>query len=140
VDDPRTPTGRPGTRLPHASITWNGAPASLQDIVRGHFVVLAGPYGQPWIDAAERVGAALGVPLDGYRVGPGGAIAAEGRDGTTGGGDEDALLRACGLAAAGAVLVRPDSVLAWSASGPSDDPALALDAVLRRVLRRDPAR
>lgn len=127
VDDPRTPSGRPGTRLPHAPVIWNGAPASIHDVVQGRFVLIAGPHGQPWIAAAALAGAALGVPLDGYRVGPDGDLVT----------DVEAFLGACGIGPAGAVLVRPDSVLAWSAAGPADDPTDALDAALRQLLCRD---
>ena len=126
VDDPRTPSGRPGTRLPHAPVTWNGAPASLQDVVHGGFVVLAGPDGQPWIDAAARVGPALGVPVEGYRVGSDGKLIM----------DVAAFLGGCGIGPGGAVLVRPDGILAWSAADLAGDPAGAIDAALRRALCR----
>jgi 2-polyprenyl-6-methoxyphenol hydroxylase-like FAD-dependent oxidoreductase len=127
LDDPRTPSGRPGIRLPHLPISWNGAAASIQDVTEGGFVLLAGAQGQPWRAAAERAAAVLGVPLRGYQIGPSGDLVT----------DEDAFYRACAVGPAGAVLVRPDGILAWASAGSVDDPEGAVGTALRQVLCRD---
>jgi len=127
VDDPRTPSGRLGTRLPHIPITWNGATASLLDVVDDSLVLLAGPEGGAWVDAADNVAQKLGVRLRGYRVGPDADLVA----------DAQAFTRATGIGPGGVVLVRPDGVLAWSAAEPAADPAGAVAAVVRQILCRD---
>jgi 2-polyprenyl-6-methoxyphenol hydroxylase-like FAD-dependent oxidoreductase len=126
VDDPRRPSGRLGTRLPHAPVTWNGAPASLQDVTGHGFVLLAGPHAEQWLGAADSAAASLGVTLRAYQVGPDGDLVAE----------ESTFCRACGVGPDGAVLVRPDGVLAWSAGGRVENPADALGTALRQVLCR----
>jgi 2-polyprenyl-6-methoxyphenol hydroxylase-like FAD-dependent oxidoreductase len=126
LEDPRTPAGRPGTRLPHAPVTWKGAPASLLDVTEGGFALLTGVPAEPWCAAAERAAARLGVPLRAYRIGTYGDLVM----------DEEVFRRACGVGPDGAVLVRPDGILAWACAGPVDDPTAAVQAALRRVLCR----
>jgi 2-polyprenyl-6-methoxyphenol hydroxylase-like FAD-dependent oxidoreductase len=126
LDDPRTPSGRLGTRLPHVPVTWNGSPASLHDVTGQGFVLLGGPHAEQWLAAADSAATGLGVDLRPYQVGPDGELVAE----------EGTFSRACGAGPDGAVLIRPDGVLAWSAAGRVDDPAGALGAALARVLCR----
>ncbi|HEX5995313.1 MAG TPA: FAD-dependent monooxygenase [Jiangellales bacterium] len=127
LDDPRTPTGRLGTRLPHVPATWNGAPASLQDVSAEGFALLAGQDGDAWVTAADSVAARLGVGLRGYRVGPEADLIAS----------EEALTRAGGVGPDGAVLVRPDGVIAWSTADRVADPAAAVAAAMQQVLCRE---
>ena len=72
--DPRLPGGRPGTRAPHLPVERDGIPASVLDVLGDGFVLLAGPTGQAWCDAAAAVADDLGVPLTAYRVAPDGAL------------------------------------------------------------------
>lgn len=116
-EDPTAPSGRPGTRAPHVWLERDGAPVSTRDLFFRGFVLLTGSAG--WVAAASAVGT---VPVAAYRIGgelsdPDGAWAA-----------------AYGVPAGGAVLVRPDGIIAWRTAGPAD-PA-ALDGALRRVLSR----
>jgi 2-polyprenyl-6-methoxyphenol hydroxylase-like FAD-dependent oxidoreductase len=118
-EHPRESKGRPGSRAPHVALQRAGVPLSTLDLFGTTVVLLAGPAGRPWHDAAARAAQALDVPLDAYLVGgdelrdPGGAFA-----------------DAYGISAAGAVLVRPDGFVAWRAR----DATGASDAAVRDVL------
>lgn len=129
LDDPRDPCGRIGTRLPHVPITRDGVPGSLLDVTGAGFVLLTGPDGSAWGDAAPRVGARLGVALRAHRLGPDGDLVVR---------DATALASLCGVGPDGAVLIRPDGVLAWSSAAAAADPDGVLDEVLRSVLGREP--
>ncbi|MFD2078086.1 2-polyprenyl-6-methoxyphenol hydroxylase [Actinopolymorpha cephalotaxi] len=116
--------GQPGTRAPHVVAGRGGAEISTLDLYGREFVLLAGPAGQAWTDAAEAVQAELGVRVTAYRFGA---------DLTAAGGPERH-----GIGADGAVLVRPDGVVAWrSVAAPADgDGRAELDQMLRAVLAR----
>jgi 2-polyprenyl-6-methoxyphenol hydroxylase-like FAD-dependent oxidoreductase len=117
-EDPREPTGRPGMRAPHLPVDRNGKPSSLLDLFGGGFVLLTGPNGDGWNDAAGR----LDVPVTTYRAG------ADFGDGA--GRFEDLY----GVGPDGAALVRPDGFVAWrTQSGPEGEAlADALAAALAR--------
>ena len=68
VVDPRGPGGRPGTRAPHLVVRVGRSPGVHPRLFGRGFVLLAGPGGQAWCDAAERVSADLAVPLAAHRV------------------------------------------------------------------------
>jgi hypothetical protein len=124
--DPRKPAGQLGARAPHLPVLLDGVPASVHDVLGRDFVLLAGPDGGAWWRAAEQAGTALGVPLAAHRVGPDGTLVDSG--GT--------FPAAYGIGRDGAVLVRPDGVLAWrSASAPSDVGAAIQDAMRRLLFR-----
>ena len=125
VVDPRGAGGRPGTRAPHLAVGSDGAASSLLDLFGRSFVLLAGPDGQAWCDAAERVSADLSVPLAVHRVAADGSLVD--RDG--------AFATTYGTGDGGAVLVRPDGIVAWRATT-TVDPTADLDSVLRRLLFR----
>jgi len=123
---PSAPFGPPvadqpeaGARMPHAWLVRDGSRVSSLDLFTGGFVLLAGPRGTAWPDAAAEARAAAGVRLDAHQIGhgledPGGAWPR------------------FALPAAAAVLARPDGYVAWigeEASGP------ALTAALRRLLQ-----
>lgn len=116
-EDPRTPSGRPGTRAPHVRVGLAGRERSTLDLFGGGFVLLSGQDGAGWHDAA----AALG--LTAYRVG----VDVADLDGR--------WAQAYGVTASGAVLVRPDGFIAWRATSAGDEPAAALGDVLGDVLR-----
>ena len=124
VDDPRTfvPSGRPGARLPHAW-THEGHRSSILDWVPlDCFLLLAGPDGATWVDAAAHI--------------EGRTIAAR-RLRATDIPDLPAWLAIAGITPAGALLVRPDQHIAWRAAEGVDDPLGTLQTVLRAVLRRE---
>jgi 2,4-dichlorophenol 6-monooxygenase len=130
VDDVRVyvPSTRPGSPLPHAEVeSEDGARRPLMDLVApGRFLLIAGEDGAAWCEAAERL-AKQGEPLDAVRIGH---LEGEWRD------PRSAWLRQREISAQGAVLVRPDRVVAWRSLGASDDPAAALGGALARVLGR----
>jgi hypothetical protein len=115
-EDPRSPSGRPGFRAPHATVVANGAECSTLDLFGRDFVVVAGSAGEAWCDAARAAGEVLGVGVDTYRVGA--EIA---------GAELEELF---GTGADGASLVRPDGFVAWRTPAPADD----TDDVLTRAI------
>ncbi|NIH88432.1 FAD-dependent monooxygenase [Amycolatopsis granulosa] len=101
--------GAPGSLLPHH---WAAPGVSTLDLVRSGFTVFAA--GPEWAEAAAKAGARLGLPV--------GAATVPSR----------AWLSTVGIAAGGALLVRPDGFVAWRSPVAVPDP----DAVLERVLTR----
>jgi 2,4-dichlorophenol 6-monooxygenase len=121
------PTTWPGARLPHAWLTRGGHRVSTLDVAgKGRFAMLTGIGGEAWIDAVRQVGERLGVPIEGFVIGPGQLL-------------EDpygqwARLRETDEA--GSIVVRPDAHIAWRASGAGNAVERLMDAMLR-VLGRD---
>jgi 2-polyprenyl-6-methoxyphenol hydroxylase-like FAD-dependent oxidoreductase len=123
-EDPGEPSGRPGFRAPHVPITVDGVERSALDLFGRGFVLLAGSGGESWSAAARSAGASLGVPVDVYGIG-------------TDVGDPGGMLEgAYGTGPAGAVLVRPDGLVAWRATAASTDPEADLSGALRAALGR----
>jgi 2-polyprenyl-6-methoxyphenol hydroxylase-like FAD-dependent oxidoreductase len=114
-------TGRPGTRAPHVWLDRAGARVSTLDLFGSGFVLLTGPDGSGWPEAA---GSDLGVPLRVYRIGTDLADV-DGR-----------FAEVYELKPATAVLVRPDGFVAWRTDGPAADPRATLRDALARVLSR----
>ncbi|AEW98275.1 putative FAD-dependent oxidoreductase GrhO9 (plasmid) [Streptantibioticus cattleyicolor NRRL 8057 = DSM 46488] len=123
ADEPGRWRGEPGTRLPHTFLTGAYDGASTLDLVRdGRHLLLAGPEGHHWARAARAVdprGAFLDVALLPRRADAGTLPAAD----------------LCGIGDHGAVLVRPDHVIAWRATQAAPDTTTALSEATRRVLR-----
>lgn len=126
VADPRAPGGRSGTRAPHLVVDVDGTPASVLDVFGSGFVLLAGPGGQAWCDAAAQVSTDLEAPLVAHRVAPDGSLVDR----------ERAFPALYGTGEVGAVVVRPDGVVAWRATAAPPDPRAEVDRVLRRLLFR----
>jgi hypothetical protein len=120
--DPRQTFGMPGSRAPHLWLTRSGERVSTLDLI-GNYVLLAGPDGGEWTQAAAAVADSFGgLPLDAYRVG---------RDL----GDADGrFAETYGISNKGASLVRPDGFVAWRSQGEAADPASVLRATLARSL------
>ena len=109
--------------LPHVWLERNGERLSTIDLFGRGFVLLAGSAGADWVDAVRSV---AGAELWPYRIGDGGDLDdPEGR-----------WAAAYGVAADGAVLVRPDGVVAWRAAAGSSAPAAALASAISAVLGR----
>jgi 2-polyprenyl-6-methoxyphenol hydroxylase-like FAD-dependent oxidoreductase len=125
--DPHAPTGRPGVRMPHVPLHRNGTELSTLDLVRSDPVLLTGGDGGFWHEAGKAAAQRLGVPLDVHSIGDGGYVDAP----------AGTFLRAYGIEPGGAVLVRPDGIVAWRSRNTVDDPADALHAALARALRRN---
>ena len=120
-----TPTTWPGARLPHCWLGRAGRKVSTHDLAgKGRFCLLTGISGQRWAEAAAAAGAALGLDVAAYVIGPGREV--------TDLYEDWARLREVGED--GCVLVRPDAHVAWRSAGGVADPVGALTAVLRSVL------
>jgi hypothetical protein len=105
--------GQPGTRAPHIWLTRDGQRLSTIDLFGRDYVLLTGPDGSAWVDAARSV---TDTGVEAYRIGRGGDLAdVEGR-----------WAAAYGVTDGGAVLVRPDGFVAWRSAEVADDPARAL--------------
>jgi 2,4-dichlorophenol 6-monooxygenase len=122
------PTTWPGARLPHCWIGKDGHRVSTHDLAgKGRFVVLTGITGSPWAEAAQKVGAELGLDLGAYVIGPGREY--------TDLYDDWARLRE--VSEDGCVLVRPDVHVAWRSATLVDDPEGALRTALNQILQLD---
>jgi putative polyketide hydroxylase len=105
--------GQPGTRAPHAELGVAGRQRSTLDLYGTGLVLLAGPAGHSWVDAAAR----LDVPVDSHQV-------------------TMQVAAAYGLDQDGASLIRPDGFVAWRSQGSVPDPAAALGAAIDTALHR----
>jgi 2-polyprenyl-6-methoxyphenol hydroxylase-like FAD-dependent oxidoreductase len=122
VGHPGTSGGAPGTRAPHVPLRAEGQPVSTLDLLGDGLVVLAGPDGQAWCEAARSAGRRLGVPIRAHTVGT---------------DVEDPQRRfgpAYGVADTGAVVVRPDGFVGWRTRNGAAAPEQALLGALRPLL------
>ncbi len=126
LEDPRTPSGRPGTRMPHIMLRRNGLAVSTHDLAGTGFVLLAGAGGRNWTEAGTALAAADGIPLEAHRITPDGEL--QNPDGR--------FEKTLGIGAQGALLLRPDGVIGWRTRGPHADPRARLDEVMRRLTMR----
>ncbi|WP_433758996.1 FAD-dependent oxidoreductase [Nocardia sp. CA-135398] len=110
--------GTPGSRLPHAWVARNGNRHSTLDLVRSRFTLLVGRDSAAWPPAAQQVADRLLVPLP--------VVVIEARD----------WPQRVGITNHGALLVRPDQIVAWRAPTTPPDPADDLTRALARVLGR----
>jgi 2,4-dichlorophenol 6-monooxygenase len=130
VDDIRVyqPDTRPGSPLPHAWVEREGVRRPLRDVAPlGSFLLVAGEQGEAWCRAAREAAQARGVELLAIRLGH------------TEGDWLDprlAFLRVRAFGPEGAILVRPDRVVAWRAMGSEAEPAGILGEVLDRLLAK----
>jgi 2,4-dichlorophenol 6-monooxygenase len=118
-------TARPGHRMPHAWLRRDGARVGTHALLRpGTFSVLAGADGRAWLDAATVLADKRGLPLATHLIGPGEEL--QDPDGTW------ADLR--GHGERGAILVRPDGMVAARRHTQPEDPAAWLDGALSVAL------
>ncbi|MQY11627.1 Aklavinone 12-hydroxylase RdmE [Streptomyces sp. RB5] len=115
--------GEAGTRAPHVWLSRGDGTISSIDLFWDDFVLLTGPDGGPWAEAAKEAADRLGVPLRTYAVGPGEELSPVDRD----------WAEVYGVGPGGAVLVRPDAFVSWRAVGPVDDPKAVLGDVIARA-------
>jgi putative polyketide hydroxylase len=117
--------GRPGSRAPHLRLRHGGTEISVHDLFGRSMVLLTGPDNQPWQEAARSVAAELGTPVQVYGVG----TDLEDLD--------DRWPELYGVTAQGAVLVRPDGVVAWRCTEAPIFTRTVLRGMTKRVLRLD---
>ena len=116
TEDPRQMRGRPGTRLPHLMIERGGALVSSIDLVDSGFALFAGPDAANWSRAADRAARAAGLACPAFELG-------------------DAC-DAVGVSPSGAVLVRPDGVVAWRSVDAATDPESMMARVFAAMVGR----
>lgn len=117
--------GRPGSRAPHLRLRRGGAEISVHDLFGRSMVLLTGPDNRPWREAARSVAAELGTPLQVFGIG----TDLEDLD--------DRWPELYGVTAQGAVLVRPDGVVAWRCTEAPIFTRTVLRGMTKRVLRLD---
>lgn len=120
--DPTTLRGAPGSRAPHVEL--RGDVPSTLDFYGDTPVLVTGPDGGAWGAAAAQLADDPDVPLSVVRIDaardPAGAFAP-----------------AYGIGSDGAVLVRPDGIVAWRATGGDPEPRQRLAEALSLVLARE---
>ncbi|HVQ16235.1 MAG TPA: FAD-dependent monooxygenase, partial [Vicinamibacterales bacterium] len=121
-EDPRQPTGRPGSRAPHVVVEHAGERVSTIDLFANQWVLAYGPKGRLWPELLNRSKASLlGVDARGFD--PAGDLRdVDGRAVAAYGIDDD-----------GALLIRPDGFVAWRRRNASGEALRDLDAALERV-------
>jgi putative polyketide hydroxylase len=122
-ENPRRPSGRPGSRAPHLVVDRDGQRLSTIDLFAGHWVLFRGPTAGPWPDFGRGLSTADALGLQHHSVGPAGDL----RD------VEHRWSTAYGVRPDGAVLIRPDGFIAWRGQTVSPDAQAALDRALERV-------
>ncbi len=117
-------SGRPGTRLPHSWIEVDGRDErekdrrSTLDLVNEQFLLLAGPTGDAWRMAADV--AHVGF----FQLGSQATV----------GEIEDDWTTKYGIEPSGALLIRPDGIIAWRAPTADDAQVTRLREVVRQVV------
>jgi 2,4-dichlorophenol 6-monooxygenase len=120
------PTTRPGARLPHAWLDRGGVQISTLDLVpRDGFVLIAGIDTSPWLAAARSAAELMGIRIDCVVISDESAV----RD------SRNTWRNIREIDGEGALLVRPDHVIAWRSMSGSSDAHSELLAALRRVTR-----
>ncbi len=121
-----TASTKPGHRLPHAWLDRDGHRLSTHDLAGQHggFVLITGTQAHPWAEAAAAAAEKTGVTIKVVPIG--GAY----RDA------EGTWARVRQIGEGGAILVRPDSHVAWRSPATAPDPAGVLTDALCSVLGR----
>jgi 2,4-dichlorophenol 6-monooxygenase len=132
IDDIRVyePSTRPGAPLPHAWIDdEDGNRRALRELVApGRFLLIAGEDGAAWCDAAAALAEHADIPVDAIRIGHLDGDLYDPRC---------TWLRHRGIAADGAVLVRPDRFVAWRTPTMREDPCRELVEAFEAIVARD---
>ncbi|KIY01274.1 uncharacterized protein Z520_02826 [Fonsecaea multimorphosa CBS 102226] len=125
-----TPTTRPGHRLPHAWLNMKGKMYSTHDLVgpEGNFLLITDRDGVEWVQAARKAAKARSLRLNVAQV-------VQPLDKPS---DEEYVdleqhwAEVKGIGAKGAILVRPDNIVAWRSPGPGSEQDIghAFDQVL----------
>jgi putative polyketide hydroxylase len=126
-ENPRTPSGRPGSRAPHLSVKRVGTPWSTVDLFAGTWVLCGGPQGRAWPDLLERSPSARALRVVCHGIAPAGDL----QD------INQSWPAVSGVGTDGAVLIRPDGFVAWRRRHTDAGAQAALDAALHRVAALD---
>ncbi|MDH6579788.1 FAD-dependent monooxygenase [Kitasatospora sp. MAP5-34] len=120
------PLGLPGTRAPHVWLRRGAGDCSTLDLFGSGPVLLTGSVPGGWPGAAAGLAAEWGVPLRVHGIGGGGELA----------DPAGTWAKAYGVTDAGAVLVRPDGVVAWRSAAAPEDAGGALRQALGLMFAR----
>ena len=115
-----------GRRTPHFWLQQGGRRVSSLDLFGQGFVLLAGPEGHAWIEAAAKVSLAWSAQID--------TVLLDER--SLGSNAIERWTSHLGLDPRGAVLVRPDGHVAWRSGGQRSGALASLGAVVASVLGR----
>lgn len=118
------PHAKPGYRAPHFWANHCGVRVSSIWLFDGGFVLLVGPRGERWLDAAGNLPMDRHPEMRAYRVAEEGELVPEGD-----------FLQLYGIGERGAVLIRPDGHVAWRSYAMADDPEATLNRVFATILR-----
>jgi 2,4-dichlorophenol 6-monooxygenase len=122
------PDTRPGSPLPHAMLARVGEARALRDLAPpSHWLLIAGEDGADWCAGAMEAAGARAVDLVAVRVGH---LDGDWLD------PRLAFMRLREFGRSGAILVRPDRVIAWRALEAAADAEEQIGAVLDQVLAR----
>jgi putative polyketide hydroxylase len=125
-DGPVSARVQAGSRVPHLWLDRDGERISTHDLFHDAFVLLTGPAGQQWLDAAAELARRRAMPLRAYRIGQRGDPAEL--------ADVNGEWTRRGTAPGQAVLVRPDGYAAWLSPATPHDVRAALKDALTRIL------
>lgn len=118
---------RPGAHLPHAWLTHKQHRVSTFDLCgKGRFTLLTGLSGKGWVDTAAQAAEALGIELCVRVIGLG-------EDYVDSQGEFAKLSE---ISESGALLVRPDLMIAWRSPDASEGMRRQLLPVLQQILQR----
>ena len=121
------PSTFPGHHLPHVWLTKNQRQVALFDLCgKGKFTLLTRELNAPWVAAAEKAAAVLGIDIRVVTVG-------RGCDVQDIYGDFAAVSE---IGEDGAILVRPDHMVAWRSATTGSAPDADLERALRQILAR----
>jgi 2-polyprenyl-6-methoxyphenol hydroxylase-like FAD-dependent oxidoreductase len=132
-EDPRHPSGRPGTRAPHLVIERQGRRCGIHDLFGRTFVLLVGSEDRAWSVAAAAVARRLQLTISVIRVGR--DVQADHEEGVA--DVESRFPSAYGITPRGAVLIRPDGFIAWRAPDVAPDPERMVEQVLKKICFRE---
>ncbi|QRG69157.1 FAD-dependent monooxygenase [Brevibacillus choshinensis] len=116
--------GLPGSRAPYVVLGQNGKQVSTLDLYGTNFVLMVGPDGKDWIQAAIAAAEKINFTLSVHHIG------AEFAD------IDGRFCSSYGISATGAVLVRPDGIVGWRSSKMVHDPMQYLESAFSAILLR----
>jgi hypothetical protein len=118
----QTLSGRPGSRAPHLMLMRNHEQLSILDVFGAGFVLLTGTCGREWCEAVSAI-QLCDFRLECFSIGRNGDLEHS----------DDGWPTRYGVAADGAVLVRPDGFVAWRSRVLVEDPRTTLAEVFRQL-------
>ncbi len=120
-------SSRPGAPIPHAWLEHHRKKVSTLDLCgRGEFSLITGTGGEGWVEAAREASEAFGVAINVHIIGPG-------KEYEDPYGD---FARLRETEENGALLVRPDFIVAWRAMELTANPSSELSSAMGRLLHR----